>query len=92
MQLPRSSVALFNFFPEPRGQGRWVRPCLLESTIIESAARPDRLIQVNDKGRAVVVDSADEHARWVNKPLGALLTRLHIVHDSIVCGASLSPS
>ena len=43
------------------------RGAILDATIIESAARPDRHVEVDDEGQADVVDSADEEARWVKK-------------------------
>lgn len=40
---------------------------IIDATIIDSAARPNRHIEVGDEGLADVVDSADEEARWVKK-------------------------
>ena len=43
------------------------RGAIIDATIIESAARPNQHIEVDDDGQADVVDSADEEARWVKK-------------------------
>jgi len=52
------------------GQGLKVagsRGAIIDATIIESAARPNQRIEVDEEGQADVVDSADEEARWVKK-------------------------
>lgn len=52
------------------GQGLKVagsRGAIIDATIIESAAHPNQHVEVDDDGRADVVDSADEEARWVKK-------------------------
>ena len=43
------------------------RGAIIDATIIESAARPDRQVEIDDQGNAEVSDSADEEARWVKK-------------------------
>ncbi len=43
------------------------RGAILDATIIESAARPDQHIEVDEQGQAQIVDSADPEARWVKK-------------------------
>jgi IS5 family transposase len=43
------------------------RGAIIDATIIESAARPNQHIEVDDEGQADVVDSADDEARWVKK-------------------------
>lgn len=52
------------------GQGLKVagsRGAIIDATIIESAARPNQHIEVDEDGQADVVDSADDEARWVKK-------------------------
>lgn len=52
------------------GQGLKVassRGAILDATIIESAARPNQHVDVDDDGHTDVVDSADTEARWVKK-------------------------
>lgn len=52
------------------GQGLKVagsRGAILDATIIESAARPNQHVDVDDEGKIDVVDSADTQARWVKK-------------------------
>lgn len=43
------------------------RGAIIDATLIESAARPGRTVEVDDQGQAQVADSADEQARWVKK-------------------------
>lgn len=43
------------------------RGAIIDATIIESAARPNQHVEVDDEGRADVVDSADDEALWVKK-------------------------
>ncbi|MFN3860216.1 MAG: hypothetical protein ACK4R2_01950 [Roseateles sp.] len=58
----------------------------IDATIIESAARPNPHVEVDDEGQADVVDSADEEARWVEKGNeGSMSFR---VESNTVTGAS----
>lgn len=43
------------------------RGAIIDATIVESAARPNRMIDVDDSGKASMSDSADPDARWVKK-------------------------
>ena len=43
------------------------RGAIIEATIVESAARPNRIIDVDDSGTPTISDSADADARWVKK-------------------------
>ncbi len=43
------------------------RGAIIDASIIESASRPNRTVDVDDKGDANVSDSADPDARWVKK-------------------------
>ena len=43
------------------------RGAIIDATIIESAARPNRYVEVDEQGQVDVVDSADTEARWVKK-------------------------
>jgi IS5 family transposase len=43
------------------------RGAIVDATIIASAARPDRYIDIDEAGQPSVVDSADDQARWVKK-------------------------
>ena len=43
------------------------RGAIIDASIIESASRPNRTVDVDDQGKANVSDSADADARWVKK-------------------------
>jgi IS5 family transposase len=43
------------------------RGAIIDATIVESAARPNRMIDVDDSGKVSMSDSADPDARWVKK-------------------------
>ena len=43
------------------------RGAIIDATIIESAARPNQHVEVDEQGQTDVSDSADEQARWVKK-------------------------
>ena len=47
------------------------RGAIIDATILQSAARPDRHIDVPDEGDAQIIDSADHEARWVKKGASA---------------------
>ena len=47
------------------------RGAIIDATILQSAARPDRHIDVPDEGDAQIIDSADREARWVKKGASA---------------------
>ena len=44
---------------------------IIDATILQSAARPDRHIDVHDTGEVQIIDSADREARWVRKGASA---------------------
>lgn len=43
------------------------RGAIIDASIISSAARPNRHVEVGKQGQAKVIDSADRQARWVKK-------------------------
>jgi Transposase and inactivated derivatives, IS5 family len=43
------------------------RGAIIDATIVPSAARPERYLDVSEEGEPQVVDSADAEARWVKK-------------------------
>ena len=64
------------------------RGAIIDASIVESAARPNRVIDLDQDGKASVCDSADKDARWVKQGnaacykveqcFGALKRRFHL--------------